>query len=311
MQIEKIDTATWKKAILNIEQATFFHHPEWFQIWKTFEDRSYECLRFKDNKGNTTLVPLSKSKTKIRGKDYWVSAPQGTYGGLISSSEISQDRLVAVQKHISKIYPTCTLFSHPFITSSITSWISHETQMIDLSRSWEKIEGDMKKARIRSRIPKAQDSGLSLEKMKRKEIPAFYAIYQKLREQWDNPTNNYDIRLFEIMYGVEGIDFWGLYKEGKLIGGGPFVRHKTFHVSSWLPVCDRAYTGIHANLFMYYSVIKYYKENNFRYFDFNPSGGHEGVQAFKKKLGAKIYTYYEYEKLPLITQLSNKIRGKH
>jgi len=40
------------------------------------------------------------------------------------------------------------------------------------------------------------------------------------------------------------------------------------------------------NLLMY-EVIKNACKQRYTWFDFNPSGGHEGVKAFKKSFGAK------------------------
>lgn len=311
MDVVLLDIDTWKQEVTSFDKATFFHYPEWYTIWEKHLGHSFECHLFVMDNDKRAILPISKTDTLIRGKSYWVSSPQGTYGGMVANSLLTTQEVSKILAYIKKRYPTFTLFSHPFATLSDKQWKNRTTQMIKLDSTWSEIESSMKKARIRSKLKVANENNLRIERMSKKDITKYFTIYQSLRQHWDNPTNNYDLSLFESMYGVNGIDFWGLYTEDVLIGGGLFMKHKQIHVSSWLPVCDRAYTNINANLFLYYTLIKYYKEQNFQYFDFNPSGGHEGVHAFKKKLGAAEYTYYEYEKLPLITSISNRIRGYH
>lgn len=57
------------------------------------------------------------------------------------------------------------------------------------------------------------------------------------------------------------------------------------HVVYWRGAAYSDYFELRPVNLLMYEAIKHACENGYSWFDFNPSGGHEGVKAFKKSFG--------------------------
>lgn len=288
MKVKIVDEQDWRTFVDNCECATFFHTCDWYQVWNRYQGYEYRAYLFEFDTGHKVLLPLA-SRRVFRGifKGYF-SSPAGTYGGFLTDDPLADQEIFVLSKWVKRFH-RLDLAYNPF--SSI-SWIlptsrKDFTQVILLTEDWPSIERKMKKGNITRKVRMAERYHLILRKMEIDEIGLFYEIYLSRRSAWSKPTNEYDLTLFEYLFQLEKIDFWGVYlSEGTLIGGGIFVRHNG-HISSWLPSILTKYLPMKPYEFLFYNLIKFYKEQRFQWFDFNPSGGHEGVVRFKAGFGAK------------------------
>ena len=276
----EINREQWKTAFEKSPNATFFHSPEWFEIWQKYDGWKIKIIYYhKEN--DEVYIPFAY-KNKLNGLfKFFLSSPTSIYGGGFTTQSPSRTPSPQILKWLKK-HAWIRLVDNPFYPILPTSYPvgRGSTQLIDLDHSWEKIEHGMKKGRILAKVKKAEQNGLILKQLKATEIKSFFEIYSRMRTFWETPTNDYRLNLFHYLFHSPLVEFWGIYtKEGQLIGGGPFLK-SNLHVSSWLPVVLPEYRPQRPYEFFFFHLMKKFKkEGKLKWFDFNPSGGHAGVET--------------------------------
>lgn len=288
MKVRLASAKEWCDFVDSNENATFFHTIDWYKIWHSYNGGTYKAVLFEFKSGSQVLLPLAFRKTHKGLFNKYLSSPAGTYGGFLAKNRLSnfeRDELVNWIRRFHAIDITLT----PFHGSNWKSYATTTdfTQMIDLSDSWESIESQMSKGHITRKVRMAERNQLEVKRLESREIPLFHEIYLSRRKAWKSPTNYYQLELFELVDRASNAEFWGIYlPTGGLIGGGIFLRHKK-HVSSWLPVVLTKYLQLKPYELLFFRCLQYYHGERLEWFDFNPSGGHEGVVRFKAGFGAR------------------------
>ena len=100
-------------------------------------------------------------------------------------------------------------------------------------------------------------------------------------------ASRYEWKLFEIIYNLNSsnIELWLAKYEEKIIAGALCLYSKN-HAVYWHGAALSAYFPLRPVNLLMYEIIKNACDKGYTWFDFNPSGGHEGVKAFKKSFGA-------------------------
>lgn len=304
MQVENLSVQEWENFVDNTKSATFFHTYRWYRIWEEYagyRSRAY-LIHFKS--GHKIMLPLA-SKRILKGlMARYQSSPAGTYGGFVTDDVLTAEELLALEKWL-KRFNTISITFNPFSNHHVVfSTMSRDfTQTISLTASWEEIVSQMKKGHILRKVRMANRNQLEVGEITPQEVSLFHDIYLSRREAWKTPTNHYDLLLFELLFGLPNVDFWGIYLPDKtLIGGGIFLSHKG-HVSSWLPIVLTEYLPLKPYELLFFECMKFYKKEKLSWFDFNPSGGHEGVVRFKAGFGARKKEVVNFDRRSLIVDL--------
>jgi CelD/BcsL family acetyltransferase involved in cellulose biosynthesis len=92
---------------------------------------------------------------------------------------------------------------------------------------------------------------------------------------------------------------WVARYEDNIVAAGLIFTSSRFHAASWLTLADPGRLDLKPYEFLYYAMIMYYAREGYRYFDLNPSGGHEGVVKSKEKYGtvkltSRLFRKYGY-----------------
>jgi hypothetical protein len=61
--------------------------------------------------------------------------------------------------------------------------------------------------------------------------------------------------------------------------------------------------------FAYHELLKHYADAGYKWFDFNPSAGLEGVVKFKEKFGTDKKYFLQIENQSTLSTLISRIRG--
>ncbi|WP_158666525.1 hypothetical protein [Salinibacter altiplanensis] len=288
---KKISEDEWRKSAERYSFCTVFQSPEWHKTWskiygKEWNSSAYK-IKFED--GAKIIIPVTEKEgffDKIR-----LSSPEGTYGGAMYSDEkVDHTHIVCATREIKG---NLNLRENPFdknltLENSYDSFNSYDfTQALTVNKNWGTLKSNLSKNDVVRRKNKAEEKGLRVKigKFNNKFIKEYYGIYQKCRESWgDSASNNYSRRDFEIISEMEDkIDVWYLLWEGDYICCGPIFKQEKKHAVSWLTLASPDHLDKNPYELIYYEMIKYYNKEGFNYFDFNPSGGHEGVVRFKEK----------------------------
>lgn len=313
VKVKIVNEKEWKSFVERTKGSTFFHTYDWYKIWEDYAGYKSMAYLFHFDSGHKVLLPLASKKILKGLMASYQSSLAGTYGGFITDDVLKEEEARFLVKWL-RSFNSISITFNPFSNlNEILPFQSKDfTQTILLTESWNTLIGRMKNAQIVRKVNIARRNQLSLKKIKSEEVELYHKIYLSRRENWDNPTNFYQLPIFELLYKSDQVDFWGVYsREGSLICAGPFVRHND-HVSSWLAVALTEYLRLKPYEFLYYNLILHYKKLGLKWFDFNPSGGHLGVVRFKKGFGAtenKVMMFNQYSILAsFLLKTSNVIR---
>ena len=116
---------------------------------------------------------------------------------------------------------------------------------------------------------------------------AYYEVYRTTMTYWERPTSAYGELLFRLLHGAgsDRIRLWLVEVEGVVIAGA-IVLTTGVHAVHWSGAAIRG-TAPGATNLLHWEVLGSLAEEGFALCDLNPSGGHDGVVAFKEAIGAE------------------------
>lgn len=272
----------WDAHWRGCDYATFFHSREWYTVWRQYQPKyQIEALHFIFSDGKEAVVPASISKTSGQ----YLMSPGRTYGGWISADELTEEHASLLYQHLVgrntywRINPYDTnskVVVHPDQTADDTNVILLPKDFDELYSRWSSnhkkgVKKGMKESEVRP--------ATTLEEWK-----AYFGLYQKCLKRWgEQATSNYSWELFEELYRLSSdhVKLWLTYHQGAIIGGG-LCFYGSRHVVCWHSAVDDDYFSKKPIFSMFRYAIAHACEQEYAWFDFNPSGGHEGVKKFKE-----------------------------
>jgi hypothetical protein len=286
----------WDHYYQNCPVATFFQGREWAEIWEAATDGAIHpaprLVTFADDA--KILLPFSAVEGPATTE--YRAAPEGTYGAPLyeKNASLQDEHSRVLFEYLNS--DNVRLRQNPFDPWLNAKNVSVEwekegfTQALRLEQGFDAIHDTLRKNDVYRKYGQARDADLSLELVSNNSpavIDRFYEIYQACRERWgEDASHNYDKVVFESFdFESPDIDFWVVKQNSMIICGGPFLRANNFHVVSWLTLADPSCFDVRPYEFIYYRLISHYCDEEFSIFDFNPSGGHEGVIKFKDNFG--------------------------
>ena len=286
----------WDEIVQNNNSATFFHTRVWYEIIARNFGFNVETKLLEFARGVRVLLPLASSKIFKGLAQRYISSPLGTYGGFLSDSGLLEEEKEVHYKCLFSI-KNLVLRENPYneLISDFKGYTKEDfTQVIDLERPNNVLIAGMNKEQVPRKVRQAERCQLQLRKIGEECIGNYYEIYKNCRQRWGGATNNYALAFFKDLCGVKNCDFWGVFTaDNELICGGLFLKNNR-HVVSWLSIAATRALAMKPYEYLYFNLIFHYKEQGYKWFDFNPSGGHEGVVKFKAGFGAKKRNVREY-----------------
>ena len=311
--------SVWDSLWRDCDYATYFHSREWAEIWAGCTDRKIHpqpvLIQFSD--GAEALLPLSRKRI-LRGlTKYFMSSPAGTYGGWLSKDllTIEHGRLLvdfickkigAVVWRLNPYDGLVSQLQYPVSENDETHALFLEKGFDPIYHSWTK--GHKSAAR---KARKARKAGITIRPAgTRAHWEKYYELYEVSLHRWGAAAGSrYPFKLFEIMYDLssENIRLW-VAEYGHEIIAGALCFYAGKHVVYWHGAALASYFNLRPVNLLMYEIIEDACKRHYRWFDFNPSGGHEGVKAFKKSFGAVALPSPVVKVYPLWRTLFSKIK---
>lgn len=299
ISIKKICSATpdeWDKICRQCDYSTYFHSREWPEIWNVYTEGKIcpdaKLIVFSD--GKKALLPLSYQRGLKGLVKKYISSPAGTYGGWISSDGIGIDHATLMVEFLTKKLGNLIWRINPFDPNlkNIDAYITKYdfTQYLNLKNGFDSICKLWTKGHtaVTPKARKARKAGVTIKESGLwEEWEQYFKIYKDCIRRWGNTVSSqYSINLFKAFFKKysPNIKLWLAYFEGKPIAGALCFYHN-HHVVCWHEATLEEYFPKRPNNLLYYEIIKDACEKNYWWYDFNPSGGHEGVVKFKKSFG--------------------------
>ena len=297
----------WKEC----DYSTYFHSREWANIWSVYtQDRMHpdpELVTFSD--GRRALLPLSYGRRFKGLVRTCVSSPAGTFGGWISIDELAAEhrRLLAaylLEKHRNLTWRQ-NPYDSPVPVPATRATMLDETHALRLQEGFDAIYKKWTKGHA-SAVHKARRQGVLIKQASSiEDWRAYFRAYEDSIQRWgEKATSRYTWPLFEHMFTLHSdyIRLWlALYSD--TVVAGALVFYAKRHVAYWHGAALAQYFHLRPVNLLLYEVIQQACQQGYSWFDFNPSGGHEGVRRFKESFGAIPMA------CPIITRMSHLTRS--
>jgi lipid II:glycine glycyltransferase (peptidoglycan interpeptide bridge formation enzyme) len=243
-------------------------------------------LKFSD--GKTAVFPLSWYSNR---QTFYSSMPTA-YGGLISMDRLDTPHLVAaidfVQRYLGSLFVRVNPFWDEFdLGATDLPFQADETEVLWLDSGMEKLFKNWTKGH-KSAVSKARREGVTIRQAStEQDWVDYFAIYEDSLERWGGKVSSrYKWELFQIMRDCEShnIKLWIAESSGQAIAGALCLYAKK-HVVYWHGAALEKHFHLRPVQLLLFEIIANAADNGYRWFDFNPSGGHVGVRAFKRGFG--------------------------
>jgi hypothetical protein len=243
--------------------------------------------------GTKALLPLSMA-ARFRGlvRKYY-SSPAGTFGGWLSTDQLTVEHAVRLARYLSEELGALHWRLNPYdpllSMCGIRPSVADETQVLDLSGGFGAISRKWTGSAIPWAVRKAGRAGLRADiASTREDWRAYYETYEASLQRWGRPTSVYGWELFDMMFARNSpnIRLWCARVDGRIVAGA-LCFYSTTHVAYWHGAALEEYFRLRPVNLLIHEIVRDACERGHRWFDFNPSGGHESVKAFKKGFGAE------------------------
>lgn len=297
-----VDLQEWQQIANQCEYATFFHTPTWFKIFaQTYPNMSIATVKFTFDDA-IAIFPMMKISRQVGFWDFptYISNPAGVYGGWISKQALNQKQSLEIINWVRKNRKNIVWRINPFDNSLLNLTLSKTikfkedfTQCLDLNVEHEKLRRNFSRGH-KYNIRKAKRNDLNCKIAKTiEEWNEYYKVYQNSLNRWgDKTTSNYPFSLFENAWNSnsKNLKLYLVFKNDKIISGILVLFHNN-HSVLWHGATLKEFYHFHPWHFLCDQIIKDAYQHHYKWVDFNPSGGHQGVVSNKKGFGTtKIQT---------------------
>lgn len=228
----------------------------------------------------------------------YVSSPQGTYGGWLSTQPLTLAHAICLVDWLTRGRRRNLVWRlNPYDPLALQAGVTRhlrckhdETHALRLQGNPELVLEGFKstyRAQVRKALKTAQFSvapATSLDDWR-----AYFDVYRDSMERWgDEPETGYSWRLFEFLFRMSSPDvrLWLARHEGRVVSGDICV-YASKHVAYWHGATLKDYLRTSVAKLLKYEIIKDSTERGYDWFDFNPSAGLAGVKFFKEGFNAE------------------------
>lgn len=310
----------WQEVADRCEYATFFHTPAWFLAFsRTTTSLKIATKRFEFSDGLVAILPLMEHRPLLSLSRQYLMGPAGCYGGWISADELMPEHIQAMTDWVLRGLPSLVWRLNPLddntrlISRRLASPDTTEMMAIGELESETTLLQSYKRS-VRKEIRKAEKEGFSTDISRDwSDWEEYYSLYEKALLRWgDKATSRYRLALFSELFEAHSsnIKLWIIRRADEIIGGNLNFYHNR-HCVEWHAAFDSRFFGSGARNLLVHRIMLDAMDRGYTFYDFNPSGGHEGTRAFKKSFGtSEISTdVIRTEKRPRFVSIAEGIAG--
>jgi hypothetical protein len=287
----------WDETWEACDYATYFHSRAWAELWERYHAGRMRpapvLLEFTD--GRRLVLPLTARVGRFGLLHGWESSPAGTFGGWISADPLTHDHVELVVERLRRDYPDLIWRINPYFAPR--DYIDRlgaradVTHVLDLAGGYEAIAAGWTRdgGATARKIRKAERSGIRVrEAASEQDWSAYVACYEASLSRWgDAASLRYSPRLFEILRELQSphVRLWLAVLEEAVVAGA-LCFYARSHVVYWHGAARSEYFDRRPVNALMDAIIREACRSGHRWFDFNPSGSHAGVESFKASFGA-------------------------
>ena len=276
----------WRETADGCSFATFFQTPYWFSAFPA-HDPSWkkEVLLFSFPDGASAIFPFLNQTS--RNSQFMLSGPAGVYGGWVSKSKLQPDQQRQIVDYLIARYRNLVWRLNPFAGMQPDprwEWRPDHTTVLDLQPGFKSLSQTWSENHRRG-IKKALNHGVQVRRATSiLDWRQYFSCYQDSLRRWGKKAGKkYEWDFFSALAKLPGssTSLWLAEKEHRLQAGAicfSYNRHTVYwHGAAYA----ESFPDRPVHLLMQ-EIIRDACDREGKWFDFNPSGGHEGVERFKK-----------------------------
>lgn len=300
VKVDRPTRAEWEATWRECHYATFFQSPAWAEVWERVSEGQTECTpeRLTFPNGHRAILPLCFEHKYLGLLSRHVASPQATFGGWITRDALDLKQASVLLRHMLERrsrslvwrmspYDELTLLAGKQLGLECRRDYTHALNLEGgapalLAGFKNGYRSDIKKALKTQRI--SIEPATTLD-----EWRAYYRVYLETLGRWGHTAEEgYPWKVFQVLaeLGSKDITLWLGRYDGAIVSGEVCMYSKR-HVVSWHAATLRDYLRTNVAKVQIYHVIADACSRGYRWFDFNPSAGLEGVQVFKESFGAR------------------------
>lgn len=318
--IDSPDRQFWWDVALADPTATFYHSPLWNEIViQTYPRMKDATIGMVTEDGTRAILPAVGNPSFVEGIMTQISSTYaGGYGGVIADGSLSRThrmRMVEVRTGplVEKLALNGNVLSPDTMYDGFEHWEAF-SQIVSLDPDWDLIVEQFSRGR-RSGMEKAKREGVEIRVADSdQDIREYFAAYQECLQRWGTEASSrYPWELFETIWEYAGmypehIQFWLAEVDGELASGIlTFAWNE--HVSYWHGASRKAFFDHRPNDLLHPTVMRHAKRSGRRIYDFNPSGGHDGVVQFKSRFGARKVFFHKAKQTHFLIEAIERHKG--
>lgn len=294
-EIRKAENKEWDSMWAGTPYATYFHSRKWAELFCVYTDGKMHpaplLVVFSD--GCSALLPLTVEDVARKLTKRYYSSPAGTYGGWISIDPLTAEHAYLLTTLLLKKTGNLTWRLNPFDKLAANSVpdnrIDDETHALNLTHGFNKVFRGWTKGH-KAAVKQALKAGITVRQANTiGDFEAYYTIYEDSLRRWgNNATSKYEWTFFKELYNKQSNSevLWLADLDNTPVSGA-LCFYSGQIVTYWHGAALERYFNMRPVNLVMHEVIKHACQESYSWFDFNPSGGHEGVRAFKRSFGAE------------------------
>jgi len=280
--------AEWDRFTDRDEGATCFHTRAWYELWRDHAGLRPDPRLLVLASGKRALLPLAYRRRRISRRKAHISSPVGTYGGFLTEEPLDKREGLELEGYLETL-SGLRLRLNPFssYTPGLTVTEPDTTLVTPLSQDFDAVFATWR-AGHRRNVRIAERSGVTIDRAScDRDWEAYYQIYLASLARWgEATTSRYPASLFRLIRGMAGAALWLARYRDRIISGALVLSHN-HHAVYWHGAGDADHFHLRAANLLHCCIMRDCARRGLRWYDFNPSGGHEGVARFKAGFGTE------------------------
>jgi len=288
MKVRGATDSEWDDIVASDPTATFFHTRAWYEAWRAFAGFSLQPRILTLSSGKRVILPLANRRRLLPWRRMFFSSPAGTYGGFASEAPLTAAEMEQLADHL-RTFGRIRLRLNPFspMTAILEGANADFTQATPLEQGFEAAFASWKNGHRRN-VRNAERSGVTVSRATdADDWDGYLGVYDDSLVRWgDRVSRRYPKSFFETVRQHAGSQhvLWLARHDGRVVSGALCFYHHQ-HAVYWHGAGSAEHFHLRAANLLHYVIMRDACDRGYLWYDFNPSGGHEGVVRFKSGFG--------------------------
>lgn len=284
----------WNRYVESRPAASIYHRAEWKElIRKTFGHTGYYFVARNGDGKIVGILPIIRLTSRLFG-DFMVSMPYFNYGGAVADHPLIEQQLMqAAAEHAADIGVSHIEYRDDTPRDGFPVRTEKVNMILPLPDSHDALWQAFT-PKLRAQIRRPQREKPQVFQGGEEYLKDFYTVFT--RNMRDLGTPVYPISFFRTILSSfpDACRIMVVRHDNRPVAAGFLIGHRDTLEIPWASTIS-AVNHMSINMLLYWEVLKYAIDRNYRQFDFGRSSKDAGTYRFKQQWGARprqLYWHY-------------------